>query len=34
MFDTQELEEFAKNNGFDGCFRTSAKTGMDVNNAM
>ena len=31
---TKELEEFAKNNGFDGCFRTSAKTGKNVNEAM
>ena len=25
------MEEFSKNNGFDGCFRISAKTGMNVN---
>ena len=31
---TKEFEEFAKNNGFDGCFRTSAKTGENVNEAM
>ena len=31
---TKELEEFAKNNGFDGCFRTSSKTGKNVNEAM
>ena len=28
---TQELEEFAEENGFDGCFRTSAKTGFNIN---
>ena len=31
---TQELEEFAEYNGFDKCFRTSAKTGLNVNEAM
>ena len=28
---TQELEEFAEENGFDGSFRTSAKTGFNIN---
>ena len=28
------MEEFAKNNGFDGCFRVSAKTGLNINEAM
>ena len=31
---TKELEEFTKNNGFVGCFRTSAKTGKNINEAM
>ena len=29
-----ELEEYAENNGLDGCFRTSAKTGKNVNEAI
>ena len=31
---TQELEEFSEYNGFDCFFRTSAKTGLNVNKAM
>ena len=31
---TKEFEEFAKNNGFSGCFRTSAKTGKNIDEAM
>ena len=31
---TQELNKFSKDNGFDNCFRTSAKTGLNVNEAM
>jgi len=30
----QKLEEFAKCNEYDGYFRTSAKTGLNVNEAM
>ena len=29
-----ELNEFAQNNGFVGCFRTSAKTGKNINESM
>ena len=32
--DSNELEEFSKKNGFDGCFRTSAKTGKNINEAL
>ena len=32
--DAEELFEFAKNNGFIGCFRTSAKTGKKVSESM
>ena len=32
--DSKELEEFSKKNGFDGCFRTSAKTGKNINEAL
>ena len=28
------LDEFAKNNDFYGCFRTSAKTGLNVSQSM
>ena len=31
---THELEEFSEYNGFDCFFRTSAKTGLNVNEAM
>ena len=31
---TKELEEFTKDNGFVGCFRTSAKTGKNIDEAM
>jgi len=31
---TQELEEFAECNGYDGYFRTSAKTGLNINEAV
>ena len=30
----QELEEFKENNGLDGFFITSAKTGLNVNEAF
>ena len=29
-----ELQEFAKNNEFCGCFRTSAKTGLNISESM
>ena len=29
-----ELEAFANSNGFGGCFRTSAKTGFNIDKAM
>ena len=29
-----QFEEFAKNNDFCGCFKTSAKTGLNVSEAM
>ena len=32
--DVEELNIFAKNNGFINCFRTSAKTGYNVNESM
>ena len=32
--DSEILLEFAKNNGFIGCFRTSAKTGKKVSESM
>ena len=32
--DTEKLEEFARNNGFIGAFRTSAKTGKKVSESM
>ena len=32
--DESTLNEFAKNNGFCGCFRTSAKTGLNINESM
>ena len=32
--DSEQLKEFAKNNGFIGCFRTSAKTGKKVYESM
>ncbi len=32
--DITSLEEFAKENQFSGCFRTSAKTGLNVNESM
>ena len=32
--DLTELKQFAKNNEFISCFRTSAKTGYNVNEAM
>lgn len=31
---TQELEEFAEYNGYDGYFRTSTKTGLNINEAV
>ena len=32
--DAEKLIEFSKNNGFIGCFRTSAKTGKKVSESM
>ena len=32
--DDPELTEFANKNGFDGAFRTSAKTGLNINESM
>ena len=32
--DDPSLEEFAKINGFCGCFRTSSKTGFNVDESM
>ena len=32
--DEEKLKEFAKENGFDGVFRTSAKTGLNINESM
>ena len=32
--DNQEFEAFANNNGFVGCFRTSAKEGKNINEAL
>ena len=32
--DAEKMIEFAKNNGFIGCFRTSAKTGKKVSESM
>jgi len=32
--DDSLLEEFAEQNEFCGCFRTSAKTGVNINEAM
>lgn len=32
--DAEQLLDFAKNNGFIGCFRTSAKTGKKVSESM
>ena len=32
--DETELNEFAKNNEFCGCFRTSAKTGLNISESM
>ena len=32
--DKEQLKEFAKNNGFIGSFRTSAKTGKKVSESM
>lgn len=32
--DIEKLEEFARNNGFIGAFRTSAKTGKKVSESM
>ena len=32
--DESELNEFAKNNEFCGCFRTSAKTGLNISESM
>ena len=32
--DESELNEFAKNNEFCGCFRTSAKTGLNITESM
>ena len=32
--DSKKLEEFSKNNGFDGCFRTSAKTNLNIDNTI
>ena len=29
-----KLEEFSKSNGFDACFKTSAKTGLNINETM
>lgn len=31
---TAELKEFADKNGYVGCFRASAKTGKNINDAM
>ena len=31
---SDELEEFARNNGFFGAFKVSAKTGFNVNESM
>ena len=28
------MEEFAERNGFCGCFRTSAKTGLNINESV
>ena len=32
--DMIQLEEFCRNNEFDGCFKTSAKTGKNINEVM
>ena len=32
--DSKKLEEFSKTNGFDGCFRTSAKTNLNIDNTI
>ena len=32
--DETELNDFAKNNDFCGCFRTSAKTGLNISESM
>lgn len=32
--DMTKLEEFSQNNDFDGCFKTSAKTGKNIKEAM
>lgn len=32
--DTAALKEFSDKNGYSGCFRTSAKTGKNIHNAM
>ena len=32
--DVSKLEVFAKENGFDGCFKTSAKTGLNINETI
>lgn len=32
--DDEKLKEFAKENGFDGVFKTSAKTGLNINESM
>ena len=32
--DITTLNEFAQNNGFNGCFRTSAKTGKNISESM
>jgi len=30
----QELQDFAKNNGYCGAFRTSAKTGLNISDSI
>ena len=32
--DTTELNEFSEKNGFNGCFKTSAKTGLNIAESM
>ena len=34
MENFSELEKFSNNNGFCGCFRTSAKTGLNISESM
>ena len=30
----EELNDFCQNNGFNGCFKTSAKTGKNISESM